>query len=127
MSASKKIVVTGKKLDSNNKTYNEVVLFLIERTLDGVVMKIMKPDRSEPVEVILLPFSDSVRLGKLLISEAHAGIVQMELLLRKLADIEYEIRRMDNKYMEELKRLDIKINELAEIIRKISEKREQRT
>jgi len=108
MSANKKVMVTGEKI-SEEGVSKEVVLISIERRFDGVVMRIMKPDGKDVIEPILLPFSDAKKLGRILISTSDAGRIQMELILRKIAEMEYEIRKMSNQIkelVEEKKRIE---------------------
>jgi len=103
MSTSKKVVITGEKVSEEGAS-KEVVIISVERRFDGVVMKIMKPDEKDVLFQILLPFSYARRLGRILISASDAGAIQMDLILRKIAEMEYEIRKLSNqfkKYIEE--------------------------
>jgi len=71
----------------------------VERTLDGVKLKLQSPGSNEVIEV-LLPFTDADRLGRALITESRTGMVQMELLIRKIADIEHKIHSLEAKVKE---------------------------
>jgi len=71
----------------------------VERSLDGVKLKLQPPGSNEAIE-ILLPFEDANRLGRVLVAESRTGMVQMELLVRKIADMEHRIRSLEARLRE---------------------------
>lgn len=70
----------------------------IERTIDGIKLVILFRD-GENIE-LHLSFQEAAKLGKMLLSESRAGITQMDLLIKKLSDIEHSIHKMEEKMKE---------------------------
>lgn len=75
----------------------------VRRDVDGVKFIISLPDRND-IE-LTLPLTEARKLGKLLISYSDASIIQLDLLLRKLseiertiANIEERVRNLENKH-----------------------------
>ena len=83
----------------------------VERTIDGVKLRITTPNGNNVLE-ILLPFTDAYKLGRILISESRTGMTQMELLVRKIAELEHAIHRLEDKVREMQKELK-NINQLT--------------
>lgn len=77
--------------------------FIVERTMDGIIVRIMDSEGRDVIDPILLSFHEAMKLGRLLLSYARAGITQTDLLVRRLAELEHEIRRLDNQVRELLK------------------------
>lgn len=77
--------------------------FIVERSMDGIVVRIIDSEGRDVVDPILLSFHEAMKLGRLLLSYAKAGITQTDLLVRRLAELEYEIRRLDDQIRELLK------------------------
>jgi hypothetical protein len=82
------------------KAESEERRFTIERTLDGIIIKIVDSRGRDAIEPILLPFTEAMKLGRILIANAKAGITQTELLVRKFAEIEHELRKLDDRVRE---------------------------
>lgn len=70
----------------------------VRRDVDGVKLTISLPD-GKSVE-LSLPFEEARKLGKLLLSHADSGILQVDLFLRKLSDIERSVARLDERVRE---------------------------
>jgi len=70
----------------------------VRRDADGVKLTISLPD-GKSVE-LSLPFEEARKLGKLLLSHADSGILQVDLFLRKLSDIERSVARLDERVRE---------------------------
>lgn len=73
----------------------------VERTVDGVKLIVSSPSSPEKKELeIVLPFTDAYKLGRILISESRAGMTQMELLIRKMSELEHSIHKLEEKVRE---------------------------
>lgn len=66
--------------------YSGEASITVKRNVDKILLILSIPSIGE-VE-LALSLSEARRLGKLLMSYSEAGVVQMDLLLRKLSDIE---------------------------------------
>ena len=79
--------------------------FSVERNLDGVMLRILDSSGKEILS-ILLPFQEAEKLGRLLITNARAGTLQTELIVRKLAELEHEVLKLENRLREISKKLE---------------------
>lgn len=70
----------------------------VRRDADGVRLAISLPD-GRSIE-LTLSFEEARKLGKLLLSHADSGILQVDLFLRKLSDIERSVARLDERVRE---------------------------
>jgi len=69
---------------------SEEISILVERTLDGVLLRIVKPGNGD-IYTLLLPFDTANKIGRLLIAHSTAGRIEYEMLLKKLTEMEQEI------------------------------------
>lgn len=88
------------------KRASEERRFSVERTHDGVLIRIIGADEKDVIDPILLPFTEAMKLGRILIANAKSGITQTELFVRKFAEIEHEIRKFDTRLRELTKLVD---------------------
>lgn len=88
-----------------NKTSFSEVSINVKRDVDGVKLMISLPD-GKSFE-FSLPFEEARKLGKLLLSHADTGILQIDLFLRKLSDIERSVAKLDDR----VRALESKIRE----------------
>ncbi|MEM1694277.1 MAG: hypothetical protein QXH21_08180 [Ignisphaera sp.] len=70
----------------------------VKRDVDCVILVISLPD-GKNIE-LTLSFEEARRLGKLLLSHADSGILQIDLFLRKLSEIERDVARLDERIRE---------------------------
>lgn len=91
---------------TNKKTaVAEEYRFSVERNLSGVLLRITDGTGKE-IMSILLPFQEAEKLGRLLISNAKTGMLQTELLVKKMAELEQEIRKLENKLRDLSKKVE---------------------
>ncbi|MEM1560068.1 MAG: hypothetical protein QXK54_04480 [Ignisphaera sp.] len=67
----------------------------VKRNAEGVKLLISLSD-GKNIE-LTLSFEEARKLGKLLLSHADAGILQINLFLRKISDIEKSIAKLDER------------------------------
>ncbi len=67
----------------------------VERTLDGVKLRIAPPDGREIT--LLLSHLDAMKLGRTLLLHGKAGATGLEQILRKLAALEHEILKLSDR------------------------------
>lgn len=87
----------------------------IERSDDGVVLRIVDERGGDVVEPIVLPFTEAEKLGRRLIYEGKTGATQTSLLTKKLADLEHHIYLIAQK----LSNLEARVNDLSEAVERI--------
>lgn len=76
----------------------------VKRNAEGVKLLISLSD-GKNIE-LTLSFEEARKLGKLLLSHADAGILQINLFLRKISDIEKSIAKLDERVRVLESRLD---------------------
>ena len=105
----------GVRVNNNKNAKKLETREIIPRITDEGVMLTIVGGNGE--QVLLLPFADAEKLGRQLIIYGRTGLIQHELLMKKLAQLEYEINRVKEKISDVEKALDdfkVLINTITE-------------